>query len=95
MKYEDFEKVINSLKLISKRTSILYEQGVNIIEYEDIFHSTINTLLSSIFDEESMDWIDWFCYETDFREKDLKATDEDGNEICRNIKELYELLNTK
>jgi hypothetical protein len=95
MKYEDFEKVINSLKLISKRTSILYEQGVDVIEYEDIFHSTIKTLLSNIFDEESMDWIDWFCYDADFGEKDLKATDKDGNEICRNIKELYELLNTK
>jgi hypothetical protein len=95
MKYEDFEKVINSLKLISKRTSILYEQGVDVIEYEDIFHSTINTLLSNIFDEKSMDWIDWFCCDADFGEKDLKATDKDGKEICRNIKELYELLNTK
>ena len=46
-----------------------------------------------LVDEDGGDWIEWFMYEKDFgRREDMKAWDEDKNEIAYDIKSLYDLL---
>ena len=47
----------------------------------------------SIFEKEGYDWISWYLYERDgFGGKVLSANDADGNEICHNIKSLWETV---
>jgi hypothetical protein len=56
-------------------------------------HTIIENLLGIIFNEDGKDWIEWFMYEKDFgKREDLKAWDEDKNEIAYDIKSLYDLL---
>lgn len=93
MTYEIFEKIILDLQKTHDHANILYSHGIDITEVTDGLHTIIENLLGIIFNEDGKDWIDWFMYEKDFgRKEDLKAWDEDKNEIAYDIKSLYDLL---
>lgn len=93
MEYEKFEKIILSLQATHDRANLLYRNGVDITEVTDGLHNIIEDLLNVIFIEAGNDWIWWFMYEKDFgKREDIKAWDEDGNEIVYDIKSLYDLL---
>lgn len=93
MEYEKFEKIILSLQVTHDRANLLYQNGVDITEVTDGLHNIIEDLLNVIFIEAGNDWILWFMYEKDFgKREDVKAWDEDGNEIVYDIKSLYDLL---
>jgi hypothetical protein len=94
MKYETFEKLILELEGVSKRYSELYKLGVDLISYDEPVQRIISTLLLEIFSVEGKDWIDWYLYERpSFSGKENgKAWDENGNEICYNIKSLWETV---
>lgn len=91
MTREKFIKVLDYLQTYSKKTSAVYDYGVDLLEFSDELHSAIGILLKEIYTEEGYDWITWFMYEKDGRE-DMKAWDENGKEICNNKDELYEYL---
>lgn len=93
MTYEIFEKIMLDLQKTHDHANILYSHGIDITEVTDGLHTIIENLLGIIFNEDGKDWIDWFMYEKDFgRKEDLKAWDEDKNEIAYDIKSLYDLL---
>lgn len=93
MTYEIFEKIMLDLQKTHDHANILYSHGIDITEVTDGLHTIIENLLGIIFNEDGKDWIDWFMYEKDFgRREDLKAWDEDKNEIAYDIKSLYDLL---
>lgn len=96
MDFETFKVIVEQLRNVSDRTSEAYKADVDLINYNNIFHTVIDILLSEIFTEESMDWFDWYMFEKDFgRDKEMKAWDENRNPICRNTEELYELMKFK
>lgn len=93
MTYKKFKEIIDTLKELSDRDRILYKHKVDLIEFESEFYFVINTLLKEQFGKDGFDWIVWFMYEKDFgRKKDFKAWDENKNEICKDIKGLFELV---
>jgi len=91
MNYEQFKIVIEGLEKISKQSHNLYKLGVNLMDYEELYHNIITSLLNSVFDKEGKDWIDWYLYErVGFKNKVNLATDKDGKEICYDIPSLWE-----
>ena len=94
MEYEQFKKIIEDLEKSLQRSSALYDLGMDLMNYNDIYHEIISSLMLSTFNVEGKDWIDWYLYERpSFSGKEpLKAFDKDGNEICHNIESLWETV---
>jgi len=93
MNLKQLKEVIETLKDLSDNESKMYGLGLDMIEYVNPYHNLINTLLDSIYTEESCEMFYWFCYEKDFgRKKDLGAWDENGKEICQEIEGLHKHL---
>lgn len=94
MEYKQFEKLIKNLEKCSVRSSALYDLGMDLMDYNDIYHEIISSLMLEIFSPEGKDWIDWYMYERpSFSGKEpLKAFDVDGTEICHNIESLWETV---
>jgi hypothetical protein len=99
--YESFKIIIEGLELVRERSHSIYQLGIGLMDYEELYHNIITSLLNSVFDKEGKDWIDWYLYErVGFTNKVNLATDKDGNEICYDIPSLWEevknnLLNNK
>lgn len=93
MEYERFEKIILYLQNSHDKVNLLYANSIDLTEVIDPLHYIISDLLKIIFNDDGQDLIEWFMYEKDFgRRVDLKAWDEDKNEIAYDIKSLYDLL---
>lgn len=94
MEFKKFESILDGLKNVSKKTNSLYSLGVNIIEYTDNYESIITNLLTEYYTEEGYDWISWYLYEKfpPGSDQELKAYDEDKNEICKDYQGLWELV---
>jgi hypothetical protein len=110
MTYEQFEKLITNCEKLHNDFSELYSMGFNFLEgkytLEDYFDHIVDVALSSNYNEEGVDWINWFMFESDFGKKDWSkskslnnepssndkygARDKDGNPICYDIKSLWE-----
>ena len=70
---------------------------IDLIEFSDPLYKAISILWKSILTEEGIDWLEWFYYEKydyskDQPREDLKAWDEDGNELCQDLDSLYNYL---
>jgi hypothetical protein len=93
MKYQVFERIIFLLQKMQVQNSAIYKAGVDITEALDPLNEVIGHLTRNYYGTEGADWIDWFCYEKDFgAREEITANDKDGNEICRNVYELWELV---
>ena len=91
MKYETFEKLIIELENILDRNSKLYNLGVDLLNYDEPNQRIISILMEETFGKNGKDWIDWYLYErTSHSGEILKAWDKDDNEICYDIKSLWE-----
>lgn len=95
MTLDQFKIVIESLETVNKRSRAIYQLGVELTDYNDLWYTLSTTLLESIFDKEGKNWIDWYLYErVGFDGRILKAFDENNNEICHNIESLWETVQT-
>jgi len=90
MNYKKFKILITTLEKTREKSHALYLLGVNLMDYDDMYHTIITNLLTSVFDKEGKDWIDWYLYERiGFKDKVHLAQDKDGNEICYDIPSLW------
>ena len=96
MKYEQFLKLVMSNKALSDMYSELYDMGFDFFEgkYKLVEHSEriTDVTFSLIYDEEGIDWLNWFMYENEYGEGNLIASDKDGNSICYSYESLWEYL---
>ena len=91
--YENFLKIGLRLQKSQRRGLDLYQKyDVDLIAFEEVYHEIIQELLKEVFNKEQLDWWDWFCYETEFGQKDMQGRDEKGNPICYSWESLYEHL---
>lgn len=91
MDYKKFKNIIEGLEKVGERSHSIYKLGVNLMDYEELYHDIVTSLLNSVFDKEGKDWIDWYLYErVGFTNKVNLATDKDGKEICYDIPSLWE-----
>ena len=93
MKLEEFKKVIKNLCKLSERTGILYDNSVDLVDYNNDFHIVITDLLSIVFNKKQLEWFDWYCLEQDYgRLKEPGAWDKEGNPIAYDDESLYKLI---
>lgn len=93
MKYKEFENFINTIEKIRERRSTLWDLGIDISAIEDDYFKVIDVLTEKTFGKQNKDWIDWYLYERVTPSGEiLKANDENGKEICHNIKSLWETI---
>jgi hypothetical protein len=90
MNFENFSAVILAIKKNQENKSKAYDLGIDLLEYGEATEYIIGILIREIYGEIGLDWFNWFCWESDFGEKDwsiipLYGLDEDGN--YRAIKE--------
>lgn len=91
MKLELFETIISKLNSISERERAAYQLGLDLINYNDLYSSVIDLLFKAHYGKEGSDWIEWFVYEKSCSE-DICAYDSDGNEICKTVEELWNIV---
>jgi len=94
MKFEKFEETINLLKQIDEDTKKFNDLGLELFDLPliDSFHKIIDNLFTEIYGKEGVNWIGWYCYENDFGDGDLKAWGDGEEEICSDVKSLWEYL---
>jgi hypothetical protein len=92
MTYEKFLKVVLSLQKQDAQYSILYKNGVDLIEFTELYHIIIDALIEEIYGKEGLDWFGWFCYENKFGQGGLEAFDENKNRICYSHESLWQFL---
>jgi hypothetical protein len=95
MELKEFEEFISLINKADERNSLLYDAGIDTLEYSDIYHSIISKLGEKVFGSDGWDWVSYYLYEIPlFKEgKDFYATRKDGSPIyLRNSEELYTFL---
>ena len=70
MKYERFLKIILSLQKEDRTIKKLYDNGVDLINFINPYHTMINELIEEIYGEGGLEWFNWYCWESDFGQKD-------------------------
>jgi hypothetical protein len=75
MEYQTFSQIVLRLKQEGEKTSKLRKLGVDVLELNDGLHQIITFLIKEIYGQEGLDWFTWFCYESDFGDKDWSQHD--------------------
>jgi hypothetical protein len=94
MTYERFLKVTLGVKRESERLDKLYKLGVELYDIVDPYHVIINELIKEVYGDDGFEWWSWFCWESDFGQKDWSVrptykTNEDGaHEIISEVEEV-------
>lgn len=90
MKYKEFENLINTIEKIRDRRHKLWILGMDIMGIDEDYFKVIDALMEKAFGKQNKDWIDWYLYERVTPGGEiLKAHDENGKEICHDIKSLW------
>ena len=74
MDYQDFKKIIETYKNGMDMISELYDLGFDLIEgrfkLSEIIDKQFHNALELVYDENGIDWINWFIFESDYGTKD-------------------------
>lgn len=93
MDFKTFERIINKFEEQSNKVQLLYNNGIDLMEFNDNFYAIINDLFIESFGSLANDWISWYMFEKDFGKKnDFKAWNKNKNEIAYDLKSLYHLV---
>lgn len=95
MEKKNFMAIIDSMEKFYKCVDNLYNiSKIDIIEtplFKE-FYNVISIFIEDIYGKDGKEWFDWFYFEKMPSNNELKAFDKDKIEICKNIDELYEML---
>lgn len=95
MKYKNFLTILMNYKKCQEKITELYDIGFNIFDgkYELIsnIEPIIDASFNSIYNEDGVDWINWFIYENEYGKKDWSDTPifKDGELIERDPVDSY------
>jgi hypothetical protein len=92
MTYESFLKVILNLQKQNRVIRKLYKLNLDLIEFDEPYHTIVEILIKEIYGDEGYEWFSWFCFENDYGDNGLTATDKDKNPIAHSFESLWELL---
>lgn len=95
MQLKEFKKLLKIYKAFSDKLSQLHDLGFDF--YEGKFElmsdaeKLFDTTIASHYNEEGVEWINWFIYENNYGKRKLEA--KDGDElICYDVKSLHEYI---
>jgi len=95
MKQDIFMKCCERMKTASNNIDAVYKLNIDLHEFMDDEHWVVQHLWSVILTPEGYDWFSWFMYEKAYLyelKEDMKAWDENKNEICQTLPDLYNFL---
>jgi hypothetical protein len=96
MEYKVFKQIINTHRDGMSMISELHDLGFDLMEgkYQlcEIIDKQFQTTLELVYDENGIDWINWFIYESDYGQKDGITADLNGEPICYSTKSLWEYV---
>jgi len=92
MTYESFLKVILGLQKQNRVIRKLYELNIDLIEFDEPYYIIVQVLFKEIYGDEGYEWFSWFCFENDYGQGGLTATDKNQNPIAHSFESLWELL---
>jgi hypothetical protein len=75
MTYENFLKVILQQQKSDRVISEVYKLNIDLLDFVDPYHHIISTLIKEIYGEEGYDWYSWFCFESEYGQKDWSKND--------------------
>ena len=70
MEYSRFAEIILRLKKQQEKSDAAYKLKIDLIDFNDDLNRIIDILIREVYGDEGYDWFSWFCYESDFGEKD-------------------------
>jgi hypothetical protein len=98
MTKETFTNVIERLERSKHRGREMYRLGIDTMQYTEDYDLVIDALLTECFNQEQLEWINWYLWERESLTKPgkyNKAWKKVGGkkiEICHNIDSLYETV---
>ena len=93
MTLTELQHLLNLMDADNKKIRDAYRLGIDLIEFTESAQEVVNTLLKHVFDEHQYETLSWWMYEKDFGRRDqLQMWDKDGNEVCRTVEELHQIL---
>ena len=96
MEYEKFKQLIDLQIAHRKRVQALYKLKVDLIETFDEQYKVVDLLWQEVLTEFGYDWLMWYLYEKNGvsgePRADLQAWDDEKNEICKDVRGLWEYL---
>lgn len=96
MKFETFERIHDLMVKLHEKIHTLYQLKIDLIEAFEEHEFITDLLWKEILTEEGYDWLTWFYYEKNSvsgkLRKDMNAYDQNNNEICKDLKGLWEYL---
>lgn len=75
MEYSTFSQIVLRLKAHDEKIQKLYKMGVDLIDFNDELQIIINLLIVEVYGQDGADWFSWFCYESEYGEKDWSKHD--------------------
>ena len=96
MEFKEFEKLISGYKSWNKRIDevgdILGCDNMYELDWIEYTCNQFQDILEYLFDEEGIDWINWWLFEREDDDDDA-VTDADGNVIpSKTVKDLWNLV---
>lgn len=91
MDYKVFTEILRLQKKGSAALDTAYKANVDLYNFTEPYDATISLLLQAYYGKEGYEWISWFVWEKDGNDE-MKAYDKDGNEICKTVKDLWEIV---
>jgi|688.fasta_scaffold20870_6 hypothetical protein len=101
MTFEKFKQITDQMVQNSTRIDKSYEQGVDLMEFTEGYHSVIGFLWGEILTVDGLDWFNWFMYEKNYLQDGKgnpemqaysKINDGEQVEIVQDLEGLYEYL---
>jgi len=96
MTKETFKKILELQSAHYQKECKLYELGIDLTETNENIIGAVELLWDQILTKAGSEWLSWYLYQkhgiSGEPREDLKAWDEKGNEIVKNVDELYDYL---
>jgi len=89
MEFKVFEKLVAQIIEAGEKDLAAAHLGIDLINFVENYHVISSVLLIEYYGQEGAEWVEWYLYEK-MNNPELTAHDADGNEICHNLKSLWE-----